>query len=53
MKLSELFSKTQRYQLSSSQSVNHDLLVKAGLVDQLMAGVYSYLPLGLTLLNKI
>lgn len=53
MKLSELFTKTQRYDAAKSQSVNHDLLVKAGFVNQLMAGVYSYLPLGLIVLRKI
>jgi len=34
-------------------SVNHQLLVQAGFVRQLMAGVYSYLPLGLRVLRKI
>src|SRR5579859_5311773 len=53
MRLSELFSKTQKYSSGKSQSVNHDLLVQAGFVDQLMAGVYTYLPLGLRVLRNI
>jgi prolyl-tRNA synthetase len=53
MKLSELFNRTSGQLTESGQSVNHDLLVKAGFVDQLMAGAYSYLPLGLKVLRKI
>ncbi len=34
-------------------TVNHRLLVQGGFVRQLMAGVYSYLPLGLRVLRKI
>lgn len=36
-----------------ADSVNHKLLVQAGFVRQLMAGVYSYLPFGLRVLRKI
>jgi len=36
-----------------SESNNHKLLVQAGFVRQLMAGGYSYLPLGLRVLKKI
>jgi len=36
-----------------ADTINHRLLVQAGFVRQLMAGVYSYLPLGLRVLNKI
>lgn len=53
MKLSQLFTKTRKGQAASEQSVNHDLLVRAGMVDQLMAGAYSYQPLGLRVLRKI
>ncbi len=34
-------------------TINHKLLVQAGFVRQLMAGVYTYLPFGLRTLNKI
>ncbi len=34
-------------------TVNHRLLVQGGFVRQLMAGVYTYLPFGLRVLNKI
>lgn len=36
-----------------ADTTNHRLLVQAGFVRQLMAGVYTYLPLGLRVLNKI
>ncbi|MFC1674999.1 proline--tRNA ligase [Candidatus Omnitrophota bacterium] len=36
-----------------AESVSHKLLLRAGLVRMLMAGVYSYLPLGLKVLNNI
>ena len=38
---------------ASADTLNHKLLVQAGFVNQLMAGVYTYLPLGLKTLNKI
>jgi len=34
-------------------TINHKLLVQGGFVRQLMAGVYTYLPLGLRVLRKI
>ena len=36
-----------------AETVSHQLLLRAGLVRMLMAGVYSYLPLGLRALNHI
>ncbi len=36
-----------------ADTINHRLLVQGGFVRQLMAGVYTYLPLGLRVLNKI
>lgn len=38
---------------ANAETVNHRLLVQAGLVRQLMAGVYIYTPLGLAVLRKI
>jgi len=35
------------------ESISHDLLTRAGFVDQLMAGVYSFLPLGFRVLKNI
>ncbi len=53
MKYSKLFSKTWRQPPKEADTINHKLLTQAGFVEQLMAGVYSYLPLGLRTLRKI
>ncbi len=53
MKYSQLFSQTSRNVSEQEKSLNAQLLTRAGFVDQLMAGVYSYLPLGLITLRKI
>ena len=53
MKQSGLFPKTLKYPPKNAETTNHKLLVQAGFVRQLMAGVYTYLPLGLRVLNKI
>jgi len=36
-----------------AESISHQLMLRAGLVRMLIAGVYSYLPLGLKVLNNI
>lgn len=51
--MSNSLTKTLKNVSSTDTSKNAQLLVKAGYVQQLMAGVYSYLPLGLRVLNKI
>lgn len=53
MKYSRLFAKTLRQPPKEADTINHKLLTQAGFVDQLMAGVYTYLPLGLIVLRKI
>jgi len=50
---SKLFSKTKREAPKDEEAINAQLLVRAGFVDKLMAGAYSYLPLGLRVLNNI
>lgn len=50
---SKLFYKTTKNKTAGVDSVSHDLLVRAGYVDQLMAGVYSFLPLGFMVLKNI
>src|SRR3989338_8202565 len=50
---SKLFYKTTKNKTAGTESVSHDLLVRAGYVDQLMAGVYSFLPLGFMVLKNI
>lgn len=53
MRQSKLFTKTRREAPSDEVAKNAQLLVRAGYVHKEMAGVYSYLPLGLRTLNKI
>lgn len=53
MKYSKLFVQTLKQPPKEADTVNHKLLTQAGFVDQLMAGVYSYLPIGLRVLKKI
>ena len=53
MRLSKTFSKTTKDIPSDEKAKNAQLLIKAGYVHKEMAGVYSYLPLGLRVLNNI
>jgi len=53
MKLSHIFAQPTKDAPQEGESLNHQLLTKAGFVSQLMAGVYSYLPLGLAVLRNI
>ncbi len=50
---SKLFYKTTKNKNANAESVSHDLLTRAGYIDQLMAGVYSFLPLGFKVLKNI
>jgi prolyl-tRNA synthetase len=53
MRYSQTVFKTLRQAPKDVETVNHKLLVQAGFVRQLMAGVYTYLPLGHRVLDKI
>jgi len=53
MRQSQLFTKTTKEAPTDEKSVNAQLLIRGGFVHKEMAGVYSYLPLGFRVLNKI
>jgi len=53
MRQSELFTKTRREAPKDEVSKNAQLLIRAGYIHKEMAGVYSYLPLGLRVLKNI
>ena len=53
MKQSHLFTKTQKEAPKDEVSKNAQLLIRAGFINKEMAGVYSFLPLGLRVLNNI
>jgi prolyl-tRNA synthetase len=53
MKQSHLFTKTRKEAPKDEVSKNAQLLIRAGYIHKEMAGVYSYLPLGLRVLENI
>lgn len=53
MRQSMLLSKTRKEGPKDEVSKNANLLIRAGFVSKEMAGVYSYLPLGLRVMKKI
>lgn len=50
---SQLFPKTKKEAPKDAESVNHKLLVRAGFMDQLMAGSWTLLPMGWKVVTKI
>lgn len=50
---SKLFAKIRKLPPKDAISVSHKFLVQGGFVDMLMAGVYTYLPLGWKVISKI
>lgn len=53
MRQTKLFTKTRKEAPADEASKNAELLIRAGFVHKEMAGVYSYLPLGLKVLKNI
>lgn len=53
MKLSKLFTKTLKDAPADEVAKNAQLLIRAGFVYKVMAGVYAYTPLGLRVLENI
>ncbi len=53
MKQSQLFTKTLKQAPKDETCLNAQLLIRAGFIDKLMAGVYTLLPLGLRVFKKI
>lgn len=53
MRQSRLFTRTSKNVPHDADSANARLLTQAGFVDQEMAGVYTWLPLGLRTLRKV
>lgn len=53
MKYSQLFGKTLRQDPADEVSASSKLLIRAGFVEKIGAGIYSYLPLGLRVMDKI
>ena len=51
--MSMLFGQTRKELPSEAQIRSHELLLRAGYIHQAAAGIFSYLPLGLRVLQKI
>ena len=53
MKYSEFFIPTVKNVPSDAEIISHKLMIKAGMIKQSSAGIYSWLPLGLKVLKNI
>jgi prolyl-tRNA synthetase len=53
MRMTRFFGHTLREAPAEAEHLSHQLLLRAGLVQQIAAGIYSYLPLGWRVLRKI
>ena len=53
MRLTDYFLPTLKEDPAEAQIVSHRLMLRAGMVRQSAAGIYSWLPLGLRVLRKI
>jgi len=53
MRQSNIFTKATRELPKDETSYNAQVLIRAGFIDKLGAGIYTYLPLGLRVLRKI
>ena len=53
MRLSSYFLPTSKDEPAEAQIVSHRLMLRAGMVRQASAGIYSWLPLGLRVLRKV
>ena len=53
MRQSKLFTKTKKEAPADEVSKNAEYLSRGGFIHKEMAGVYTYLPMGLRVINKI
>ena len=52
MKYSNFFLPTIKDAPSDAEIISHKLMIRAGMIKQSSAGIYSWLPLGLLVLKK-
>lgn len=53
MRFSEIFGNTLKEIPSDAETISHQLLVRSGMIKQIGAGIYAFLPLGLRVLRKV
>ena len=53
MKASQFFISTQKEAPADAEIVSHKLMMRAGMIKRLGAGIYSYMPMGLRVIRKV
>ncbi|GAG48460.1 unnamed protein product, partial [marine sediment metagenome] len=53
MKQSQLFAKIQKEAPQGAETISHQYLIRGDFIDQTAAGIYSFLPLGWRVEQKI
>ncbi len=53
MRYSEMFLPTVREVPSDAEVISHQLMIRAGMIRKLTSGIYSYLPLGYRVIQKL
>jgi len=53
MKASQFFISTLKEAPSDAEIVSHQLMLRAGMIKRLGAGIYSYMPMGLRVIRKV
>src|SRR5262245_3286741 len=53
MKTSKFFISTQKESPAEAEVVSHRLMLRAGIIRRLSAGIYTWLPLGMRVLGKV
>jgi prolyl-tRNA synthetase len=53
MRVSQLLMPTLRESPADAEVISHQLMLRAGMIRQLAAGIYTWLPLGLRVLRKV
>src|SRR5882672_5387821 len=53
MKASQFFISTLKEAPADAEVVSHKLMLRAGLIKRLSAGIYSYMPMGLRVIRKV
>jgi hypothetical protein len=53
MKASQTFVSTLKEAPADAEIVSHQLMMRAGMIKRLGAGIYSYMPMGLRVIRKV
>ena len=53
MKASQFFIRTLKEAPADAEIVSHKLMMRAGMIRKLGAGIYNYMPMGLKVIRKV